>query len=156
MPESDEIAVPRAPTNSEFGERSLGERVTRMEGRLENGNTEFSGLREHIRRVERLVEENRVKPMSRMQLLSFILGPIIAFAVMFGTYVWQLAKYPDRGEFAGAVRELKDAQDRASERMYKIEQALIRQDGALGEGARDVQRLEKAITDRLDRLEKKR
>jgi hypothetical protein len=148
---------PRPKTNAEeeMG-RPLFERVTRIEGSLENGRTEFSGMREHIRRVERQVEEGRVKPMTRMQLLGFVMGPVVGILVLCGGYVWSIAKYPDREEFNAVVHEIHDTQERLYDRIGKLEQAQLRQDAALGEASRDAARLEKTLTDRLDRLEKKR
>jgi hypothetical protein len=136
--------------------RPLSERVTRIEGRLDNGNNEFSGLREHIRRVERSVEEGRVKPMTRMQLLGFVMGPVIGIIVMFGGYVWQFARYPDRQEFGAAVRELQEADKELKGQVDRIQQDALKQDLTLAESKRSLERLEKTITDRLDRLEKKR
>lgn len=149
-------AIEEHPVN----ERQEWERVVRIEGRLESGQKEFSGMREHIRRIETQVADLREaavpKPLGRMQLLAFILGPIIGVSVLLGGYVWQVAKYPNREEFNESVREQVNAQIALAARTQGVENRQALQAANLQTMDATIARLENAIARLADKMEKKK
>lgn len=71
-----------------------------------------------------------------------ILTPILGALGLFGGFVWQASRYPDRAEFDDAKREMRAATTAAERRMADIEK-----NAALT--ARDVAEIQKA-TDRIE------
>jgi hypothetical protein len=127
---------------------SLESRVAVTESQLRGGAEMFATLR---RDIGDLQVATAPKPMSRFQLLAFILGPVIGTIVFMGTFVWQAARYPDRAEFNAARAEAAAAWDRLTESIEqaKIERVQLQADIALLRAL--VQRMDAERTERPDK-----
>lgn len=141
-------AFPRAPT--EAG----GERVAKIEVRLENGQKEFMALREEQRAqratMEQMAKDLAPKPMSRLQLVSFVVGPL----VLLGGYVWSAARYPDRVEFNAAQGAATETARALDLRMNRLEAAQALQAKDLQTIGASADRNEKALDKLADKLER--
>jgi uncharacterized coiled-coil protein SlyX len=150
---ADGDTYPRAATEAP------SERIAKMEIRLENGQKEFMALREEQRALRAAIEQHArdmaPKPMSRLQVFAFIAGPVVGVALVLGGFVWQAARYPDRGEFNAAQSSAVESARETEKKLLTLEgaQALQAQRlEAIGDAnARHESALDK-IDAKLDRL----
>jgi uncharacterized coiled-coil protein SlyX len=126
-----------------------------LEVRLENGHKEFASLREELRllrtKIEQVERDSAPKPMSRPQILALVFGPLL----IVGGFVWNAARYPDRGEFDQAQQAAEDAARQTERKLFALEQAQALQAADLkaiaGSTGRHDTALDK-IDQKLDRV----
>lgn len=131
-----------------------GERVARIEVRLENGQKEFMALREEQRAIrstlEQMARDLAPKPMSKIQLAGFVIGPL----VLLGGYVWTAARYPDRVEFNAAQSAAAETARALDLRLNRLEAAQALQAKDLQTTGASADRNEKALDKLGDKVER--
>lgn len=70
-----------------------------QDNRFKSGADSFQNLRLDNENLRKEIKEGAVKPLTKMQLVGLILGPILGIALIFYQVIWQASRYPDRNEF---------------------------------------------------------
>ena len=80
-----------------------------IEKRLADGGTAFENIRNSISDLRKEIQADR-KPMTRVQLFGFIVGPVLGVILLIASIVWQAARTPDRGEFTKMQEKVMEMQ----------------------------------------------
>lgn len=125
-----------------MSERSIEERMAVAETQLLGGAKTFEEIRAAIGDLRVAVAP---KPLSRFQLLGFILGPVIGTLVFVGTVVWQAARYPDRQEVDALREGLYSRQEGVEKQLEQLRIERVQMQGEFALMRATLQRIELAI-----------
>lgn len=85
---------------------AIQERVSRTEWQTQDVEKRLNLNDNSFAKLERLIDSATPKPIPWWK----IVGAVVSLATVVGSFIWQLAKYPNREEFANAQKDVAASQ----------------------------------------------